>query len=173
MTELNLDEVRAKAKELGVDYHPAMKAETIQLKIDEYLATAGEALKPAVKAETVKEAAARADREAMALYPIIVTSMDPQDAAVSAVNVSVGNRRLGQVSKVIPFGQKWYMPKILIDELETKHFIRNSMVPTPGGNERLKSDWIKKYAIQYLPLPTRAELEELAKLQLQGNELAK
>jgi hypothetical protein len=47
------------------------------------------------------------------------------------------------------------------------------MVPAPGGTERVQTQWIKKYAIQYHPLPTPKELAELAKAQLQGNELAK
>jgi hypothetical protein len=37
----------------------------------------------------------------------------------------------------------------------------------------LNTQWLKKYAIQYHPMPTPEELAELAKLQLQGNELAK
>jgi len=174
MTDLDIEVVRAKATELGVKWHPAMKAETIQLKIDEFLeGYAPTHIAPSVKDETAAQTEARLLREATALIPVTVTSMDPADASVTAATISVGNRKLGQITKVIPFGHKWFMPKILVDEMEQKMFVRNAMIPTPGGNERLNTQWIKKYAIQYHPAPTPEEMAELAKLQLQGNELAK
>lgn len=183
MTELDLETVRAKAKELGVPVHPAQKAETIQANIDQFLADSAvagaqtsepSAPTPAVP-ETELQALERMRKEALALIPVTVTSMDPADANLTAVVVSVGNRFLGQITKAIPFGYKWYMPKILLDHMEEQTFIRSSMVPVPGipGSERLNRQSIKKYGIQYHPMPTPAELAELAKLQAQGNELAK
>ena len=175
--ELDLEEVRAKAKELGVSYHPAQKAETIQYNIDQFLATkqTEEAAAEPVKEETEFEKVERMKKEALALVPVTVTSMDPADTNLTGVVISVGNRKLGQVSKAIPFGYKWYMPKILLEHMENQMFCRSSMIPVPGipGQERLNTQWIKKYAIQYHPLPTPEELAQLAKAQAQGNELAK
>ena len=107
------------------------------------------------------------------MIPVTITSMDPADSAVTAVTISVGNRKLGQITKVIPFGHKWYMPKILVDHMRSQQFCRSSMIPVPGGQERLQTQWIQKYAIQEHPQPTPEELAALAKLQLQGNELEK
>lgn len=174
--EFNLEELRAKADELGVKWHPAQKAETIQYNIDKFLEeNAPTIIQPPVKDETPTERQARLKQEALALIPVTVTSMDPQDASITGVVVSVGNRRLGQVSKAIPFGYKWYMPRILVRQMERAMFCRNSMVPVPGvpGTERVNTQWIKKYAIQYHEMPTPKELEALAKAQAQGNELAK
>ena len=175
--DFNLEEVRAKAKELGVAYHPAQKAETIQQNIDKLLSEREtvEAAAPKPKEETLAEVEARLLKEAVALVPVTVTSMDPADAETTGTLVSVGNRKLGQITKAIPFGYKWYMPKILLQHMEATMFCRSSMVPTgvPGTPERLNTQWLKKYAIQYHPMPTSEELVELAKLQLQGNELAK
>lgn len=187
MSDFDLEAIRARAKELGVAYHPAQKAETIQFNIDTFLAekqetAAVEALKVAevkapaeAKVEGPAELLERIQKEALALIPVTITSMDPADAKLSAVVVSVGNAVLGQITKAIPFGYKWYMPKILIDELETVMFIRNEMVATPGapGGEKLNTQWIKKYAIQYHPMPTPDDLTALAKAQAVGNELAK
>lgn len=175
MTDLlDLETVRAKAKELGVDYHPAQKAETIQFKIDQFLeANAPTIIQPPVKDETEAQREARELQEAMALIPVTVTSMDPQDASITGVVISVGNRKLGQIQKAIPFGYKWYMPRILVEQMEAQMFCRSAMVPAPGGTERVNTQWIKKYAIQRHPLPTPKDLEELAKAQAQGNELAK
>lgn len=175
MSELDIEAVRARAKELGVEYHPAMKAETIQSKIDEHLSKANKenSEAPAPAEETEAQKIERELKEALALIPITITSMDPADAQLTSASFSVGNRKLGQITKVIPFGMKWYMPRILVDEIESKMFCRTSMVPAPGGTERVNTQWIKKYAVQYHPMPTKEELEELAKLQLQGNELAK
>ena len=176
--EFDLEAVRAKATELGVKWHPAQKAETIQHKIDEHLAaqeTMEAVNNPPPKEETPEEAEARHLKEAVALIPVTVTSMDPADAETTGALISVGNRKLGQITKAIPFGYKWYMPKILVQHMEAQMFCRSSMVPTgvPGTPERLNTQWLKKYAIQYHPMPTPEELKELAKLQLQGNELAK
>jgi hypothetical protein len=169
-----LESIRAKATELGVKWHPAQKAETIQYNIDQFLeANAPTIIQPPVKDETDAERIKRELQEAMALIPVTVTSMDPADANLQAVIVSVGNRKLGQISKAIPFGYKWYMPKILIDEMEATQFCRTTMVPTGHGTERPNTQWMKKYAIQYHPLPTPKELADLAKAQAQGNELAK
>lgn len=177
MSDLDIEVVRAKAKELGVEYHPAMKAETIQAKIDAVL-TSNPAPSvsniPALPAiETEAQKIERELKEALALIPVTITSMDPADAQLTGTSFSVGNRKLGQVTKAIPFGMKWYMPRILVDEIESKMFIRPAMVATPGGNERLDTQWIKKYAVQRHPMPSQAELDELAKAQSQGNELAK
>ena len=172
--EFDLETIRAKATELGVKWHPAQKAETIQYNIDQFLeANAPTIIQPPVKDETPAEAMKRQLQEATALIPITVTSMDPADANLNAVIISVGNRRLGQISKAIPFGYKWYMPRILVEEMENQMFCRTSMVPVPGGLERANTQWMKKYAIQYHAMPTPKELEELAKAQAQGNELAK
>jgi hypothetical protein len=173
MIELDLEVVRAKAKELGVDYHPAMKAETIQFKIDEFLSSAPDIIQPPVKDETAAQRSDRRLKEAMALIPVTVTSMDPADTNLTAVVVSVGNKKLGQVSKAIPFCYKWYMPRILVNAMRRKNFVRSSMVPVPGGNERLQMQTIPKYAIQEHELPTPKELAELARVQALGNELAK
>lgn len=130
---------------------------------------------PAPKEETEHERIDRMKKEALALIPVTVTSMDPADTALTGTVISVGNRKLGQVTKAIPFGYKWYMPKILLEHMENQMFCRSSMVPVPGvpGQERLDTQWIKKYAIQYHPMPTPEELAQLAKAQAQGNELAK
>lgn len=171
----DLEQVRAKAKELGVPYHPAQKAETIQFNIDQFLAKQPDIIQPPVSLETPEQREARRLKEATALIPVTVTSMDPADAQLTGVVISVGNRKLGQISKAIPFGYKWYMPKILVDQMEEQMFCRSAMVPIPGvpGAERVNTQWIKKYAIQYHDLPTPKELEALAKAQAAGNELAK
>jgi hypothetical protein len=175
--EFDLEEIRAKAKELGIKYHPAQKAETIQQNIDEFLSgqdvIAAAAPKP--KEETPAQVEERLLKEATALIPVTVTSMDPADAETTGVLVSVGNRKLGQITKAIPFGYKWYMPKILVQHMEAQMFCRSSMVPTgvPGTPERLNTQWLKKYAIMYHPMPTPEDLAELAKAQALGNELAK
>lgn len=168
MTTLELETVRAKATELGIDYHPAMKAETIQKLIDAHSNT-----ESTEAAETAEQEEDRKLKECLALIPVTITSMDPADAHVTAVTISVGNRKLGQITKVIPFGYKWYMPKILVDHMRSQQFCRSSMIPVPGGQERLQTQWIQKYAIQEHPLPSPQELADLAKLQLQGNELEK
>ena len=175
--EFDLEEIRARAKELGVQYHPAQKAETIQQNIDKFLSEQEtvEAAAPKPKEETPEQVEARLLKEATALIPITVTSMDPADTETTGALVSVGNRKLGQITKAIPFGYKWYMPKILVQHMESQMFCRSSMVPTgvPGTPERLNTQWLKKYAIQYHPMPTPEELAELAKAQAMGNELAK
>ena len=175
--EFDLEQTRARAKELGVSFHPAQKAETIQQNIDKFLSESQtiENAAPKPKEETPEQAEARHLKEATALIPITVTSMDPSDAEITGVLVSVGNRKLGQITKAIPFGYKWYMPKILVQHMEAQMFCRSAMVPTgvPGTPERLNTQWLKKYAIQYHPMPTPEEHAELAKLQLQGNELEK
>lgn len=174
MITLDLEQVRAKAKELGVEVHPAQKAETIQYNIDAFLAAnAPTIIQPPVKDETPEENLKRRNQEALALIPVTVTSMDPQDAGIPSVPISVGNRYLGQVTKVIPFGYKWYMPQILVDHMKAQQFCRHSMVPVPGGQERIKTEWMNKYAIEFHPMPTPADLVELAKAQAMGNELAK
>lgn len=173
--EFDLESLRATAKELGVPYHPAQKAETIQFNIDKFRAENQAAAEAPVKTETPAQAEERMRKEALALVPVTVTSMDPADATVTAAVISVGNRKLGQVTKAIPFGYKWYMPKILLADMEERMYCRTSMIPVPGipGNERVNTQWLKKYAIQYHPMPTPEELAELAKAQALGNELAK
>ena len=155
--ELDLEVVRARAKELGVTYHPAQKAETILANIERHIVEQASGVKlpetpPAVDATPKSKAqqdAAELEalrKKALALIPITITSMDPADASLTAVVISVGNRKLGQITKAIPFGYKWYMPEILVKAIERQMFCRSSMIPTPNGQERINTQWIKKYA---------------------------
>ena len=77
----------------------------------------------------------------------------------------VGNSVLGTIARIIPFGEQWLIENVLlqsIKEKQTQIFVTRR---DSKGNEFVESKIIPADQITELPLPTKEEIEELAKVQ--------
>ena len=103
--------------------------------------------------------------EAMKLVHVIITPNDPIKQQMGQEYFACGNSALGTVARIIPFGENWLVEQMLLNtikEKQTQLFIdkRDSK-----GNEYKESKIVPAYQITELPLPTKAEIDELARVQ--------
>lgn len=103
--------------------------------------------------------------EKMKLVHVIITPNDPIKQQIGQEYFGAGNSVLGTVARIVPFGENWLIEQMLLDsikEKKTQVFIskRNSK-----GEEYIESKNIPAYQVNILPLPSKEELDELAKLQ--------
>ena len=107
-------------------------------------------------------------KEATRLIRCQITSMDPMDKDVSGQIFDLGNQNTGKVSKYIPFGETWHVPKIILDFMRDATFLSTRMIKGEGNTEILEQRYLPKYAINVLPDLTMEERKKLAQISSQG-----
>lgn len=107
-------------------------------------------------------------KENMYLVRCRITNLNPLKKDVTGEWVTVHNKFLGTVRKLIPFGEStdngYHIPKILLEVLKERKFL--SMKRKRGNdNGAPEQQWVKEFAIEELPPLTKEELEQLARQQ--------
>lgn len=107
-------------------------------------------------------------KENMYLVRCRITNLNPLKKDVTGEWVTVHNKFLGTVRKLIPFGEStdngYHIPKILLEVLKERKFL--SMKRKRGNeNGTPEQQWVKEFAIEELPPLTKEELEQLARQQ--------
>ena len=117
--------------------------------------------------EPLRRAIVRA--KALRLIRCKVTNLDPADAAVPGMLLTVYNKYTGKVAKLIPFGEEnengYHIPKILVDELKSRTFNMRKEKKRSGSSFGVKeytTITVRKFAIEELPQLTQEELDNLA-----------
>lgn len=177
-----LDELKAKADELGVKYHHMAGEQKIQDAIDAHLAEHSEEAGPHINKNQVdpdtgkivpmtaveyKKARSQDDRKRVGrLLRCRITCMNPNKREWEGEIISVGSRNHGTFKKFIPFdGREYHIPQILYDELKGRKCTVFSNAKDPRGRTIRKARLIDEFAIEVLPPLTRKELDELRKQQ--------
>ena len=107
-------------------------------------------------------------KENMYLVRCRITNLNPLKKDVTGEWVTVHNKFLGTVRKLIPFGEStdngYHIPKILLEVLKERKFLS---MKRKRGNEQgaPEQQWVKEFAIEELPPLTKEELEQLARQQ--------
>ena len=118
----------------------------------------------------IKRAIVRA--KALRLIRCRITNMDPNDAMVPGMILSLYNKYTGKVSKLIPFGDEnehgYHLPKMLFDELNSRTYNLRKEIKNKGsqfGIKQYKTIKVKKFNLEVLEDLTAKELEGLAQRQ--------
>ena len=116
-------------------------------------------------------------KEALALVRVRLTCMDPKKKDLPGELVTVANRYIGTVSKMIPFGSEFYengyhIPKCLVDELQARKFLNITTRKGKQGQIVTKTNYVKEFGIEILPPLTKEELGKLAAQQAASHSLA-
>lgn len=189
----NLEELKAKADELGVKYHHMAGEAKIQAAIDAHLAenaTTNEDLggalnyKHPVNPNHVKDGqiVPMTSEEYRAKYlperkknlnrliRCRVTCMNPAKRAWEGEIISVGSAKNGTFKKFVPFdGRDWHIPKVIYDELlDRKCTVWSNGKDTRGRTIR-KGRLVPEFSVQVLDPLTRQELDDLKKQQALAN----
>lgn len=182
-----LAELKARATNLGVTYHPSIGAEKLSEKIRIFLEEKAAAEEAAAIAATpvtqipppipapmttakatpapVKSAVGKKRHECEALVRVIVTCMDPLKKAHRGDFFTVGNSVMQTQTLMVPFGVEHHIPRILFNMLGEKYYTTYDTKKDHFGREIKTPRQVKAFAIQVLPDLSTEEIVELARLQ--------
>lgn len=184
-----LTQLKERADQLGIKYHPNIGVEALRQKVSEALsdkappasdkapdpeakADAAPEEKPApakTKAETEQELRTRIIVEATALVRCRITCLNPAKAHSKGEIITVGNKYTGAISKMVAFGEAtdngYHIPKIIFDELKQRKFNSVRSVKAPNGTHRPEQRLVPEFALEVLEPLTPEDLERLARQQ--------
>lgn len=178
-----------RAKQLGIKVSGNIGLDTLREKIQDHLD--GKVSKDENEEKDTKKAeskdtepveetlAAKVKRlrlDALQLVRVRITCMNPFKKDITGEVITVSNRYIGRVSKLIPFNleEPYHVPKVLIEELKTRRYLNVKTVRKDGVDvvqpEAMRE--LPEYAIEYLPKLTEKELNDLKIQQAQSGSLA-
>lgn len=174
---LALEELKNRARTLGIAFHPSIGEEKlrekIRAKLDEDEKQGAAAIDAAAPASgdangTAAQAADDAAKAAVAkaLVRVRITCMDPSKKEYDGEIFSVSNSVVGTVKRYIPFGHAWHIEQIMLNMLRDKKYQAFHEVKTPGGGTVKRGRLVPAYAIETLPALSEKELAELKQRQL-------
>lgn len=169
-----LELLRQKADNLGINYGPRIGIDTLRQRINEKLEgkepavpTAEDPEEPVQLTQAQMEQKIREDqyRDEMALLRCRIYNLNPKKNDLQGEIITVGNRFVGTVRKFIPFGEAtdngYHIPRIIYNELKSRKF-QQIGTKTVKGQIEVKTRLVPEYNIEVLPPLTKEELEELA-----------
>lgn len=171
--ELELTLLRQRADTMGVKYHPNAKLETLRQKVQDHLdgldaksADTDSTDEPAEpKAETEQQIRDRVRAEALRLVRCRIYNLNPEKRDLRGEIITVANKYIGSVSKLIPFGEAtdggYHIPNVLYQNLLGRRFQSVTTKMVKGQIEVVRR-MVPEYNVELLPQLTQDELEELA-----------
>ena len=109
--------------------------------------------------------------QGLKLRRISIMNNDPSEADIPSVLVTIVNKYLGKVTKLVPFGEGsengYHVPQVVYDYLKAQKFVlRRKKKGTSFGVPQYSNHMIKKYTITDLPDLTPTEVKNLADRQI-------
>lgn len=169
MTELSLDELKAKATEYGIPFKGNISKAKLQEFITRY--ESGDTnLNGLIDDNDGVDIKALED-DALRLIRVIVTPNEVYKREFQSELIQAGNSVLGTISRAVPFGVEWHIEHILLQSLKERQMHIMVKRKNAEGNEYYESKLAPAYTIQELPPLTQEELEELARNQMARNSV--
>ena len=181
MNQTELDNLKARATLLGVQFHPSIGVEKLREKVtaamnntdtdDEAPKAAAVEAKQAVESEGQKRKRLRA--EANELIRIRITCMNPAKKDWNGEIITVGNKAVGTMRKYIPFvcDEGWHVPRFIYEVLKDRQCQVFVTSKTKNGVSIRQSKLIKEFAIEVLPQLSAKELHDLAQRQAMAKSI--
>ena len=185
----HLEEVRAKADALGIEYHHRANANTIQALVNAKIVEMQETsldtthpdreesvkggpppYEPPLTEQEWRKSQATAESKlnlklAGSLVRCRIQNMNPTKKDWNGEFLSVGSAKLGTFKKFIPFnsGEPYHVPRIIYNEMKAKQCSQfyNEVDPRTRQKTR-KSKLINEYVLEELDPLTPQELKDLA-----------
>ena len=169
LSELKYEELKDKARELGLKVAGNMKREELEVVIEEAMAEAEIAAKEATyEKPTAESKAAVSDSKAKAdvrmgalqLRKVIITPLDNRMKDIPSDMFSVGTKATGFIKKVVRFNRETIEPNIILKHLKEKQMLIQETSEVKGKLITKKRS-VPAYNIQELEF-TKEELEAIA-----------
>lgn len=173
--QTRLDELKARATELGIKFSPNIGETTLEQKIiDKETELYGikkvkEPEAPKIpKNETPTQRRLRLKREASKLIRVRVNCLNPNKRNWPGEIISVGNANIGTWKKYVPFNLEtgYHIPQIIYNVLVNRECqIFYKVKGKDGRPDVMRGKLIKEFNVEVLPALTKKELEKLAARQ--------
>jgi len=192
--EINeLDVLKARAKQMGITFHPNIGLEKLKLKVNKSIEGSSEPEPeekveepksqvkvaprqrgPSVGLETKAQKNARLRREATRLVRVNVTCMNQNKKSWQGEMFSVGNSSIGMVKKFVMFNTPdgYYVPQIILKQIQARKFQTFVKSRDAHNNELNNGKLVPEFSVQIMTPLTSVELAELAQRQAMSGSLA-
>lgn len=172
---IELDNLKARAKELGISYSPNIGEEALRKKIEAV------EIKP-VSSEPITEkqkqqAKLRVDvrKEALRLVRCRISNNDPAKRDLQGDYYTVANQLIGKVTKYVPFrgkaAESYHIPYCIYRMLIAKKYISINAAQGNNLNSTSRAQELPEFNIEILDPLTPEQLQQLAKEQAAGNRI--
>lgn len=108
----------------------------------------------------------RQRKEHLALIRCQIFCNNPKKNDLRGEIITVGNKYVGTVRKMVPFGEAtengYHIQKILFEALKRRKYQKITVVKRQDGTEEVKTQLVPEYTLNVLPPLTQDELDELA-----------
>lgn len=192
MSEVNneLDVLKARAKQLGINHHPSIGVAALRERIDAALndkpmpaETVEPVEVPAVEQgypdplappkESIPQRNARLRREAERLIRVNISCMNPTKKDYEGEIFTVSNSAIGTIKKYVPFNTEdgFHVPAAILKIIEARKcqiFVKGKGL---RGNTTSRGKLIKEFAVERLDPLTPEELSDLATQQAMSGSI--
>lgn len=144
---LTLKELKKEANDLGIRYPATIDANSLLQKIEDFKKLNIGNVKDAVKCK----------KELEALHRVIITPNNPNMTSLPASYFAFSNQYVTK-RKAILFGTPIFVEKCILNLIANQKYIKATQT---NKKERPSAKLLPAYNIEYLPMPTEAELEEM------------
>jgi hypothetical protein len=177
-----LENLREKAKKLGVKHHPSAGAEVIRQKIKEFEAAAAAASSgsnssatntansdsppdPRTPQQIEMQRRMAIRHQAERLVRCRITCMNPAKKEWTGELFTVANRSTPTLKRFVPFGVDWHVPKMMLDAIRAREFQTFVTEKSRNGIDKRTGKLVREFAIEIVDPLTPEELQELARRQ--------
>ena len=166
--QIMLDDLKNRAKQLGVKFHPSIGVDKLREKIQEALASNNsdtQAQSPTLRKTVDNPGRAAKKANALKLVRVRISCFDPLKKAHQGDWFITGNSLIGTVKRFVPFNVDWHVPQIILNMIQEKEFLSISTSKDDKGFEIINKRLIKTYNVAILDPLTEQEIKDLAQRQ--------
>lgn len=162
--ELNeLDLLKSRAQDMGIDFHPSIGVDKLKAKIAEHQTKSLAPATPSNIGQSGKAAIRQAKvKEATKLVRLRVTCMNPHKREWTGEIFTVANKAVGTLRKFVPFDVEWHVPHFIYKVMAARKFRMTKQVSDGKGGKIAQNKFVPEFNIEILPALTEAQLKELA-----------
>lgn len=154
---IELQELKDKAKILGIAHSPNIGEDALLAKIAEAMAKDDKQVEEVSVEEVNKWQKAYA--EAMKLVRVEILPSQPEKVGQAGDEFAVMSKYLGYVYRYVPFGKPYHIPQCLLNIIKDK--VYTMRVKDGGVNEEPVVATPRMYSIEYLDPLTPEEVEKI------------
>lgn len=190
MTDSNedvLEQLKAEAKELGIQHHPSIGVAKLREKIQTHQARYAQPAEPAPAPAPAPVAAAPAPVAAPVTPKVVeltdaqkrrdllnrcrklvrvrVTNMNPNKREWEGEIICAANAVVGSMKKYVPYDVEWHVPQLILNVMESRQCQIFSTVTNERGMKVRQGKLVKEFNIEKLPPLSKGELDKLAQRQ--------
>lgn len=179
-----LEQLKTRANQLGISYHPNIGADTLRERINEKLADKTEAAdkqsglvdkEPSTVAEGKVDAESKRSAEvkrrlalrkdAAKLIRVRITCMNPNKREWEGEIFSVSNSVVGTFKKYVPYDVEYHVPNFILKQIRQRQCQTFVTSTDSKGRKSRKGKLIKEFGVEELTPLTEKELVELRQRQ--------